>query len=402
MQLLTLLKKLACYSYGTSYTVALTHHPQSRNIAYTIGGLILFVTAPFLFAGTVYLIKEPLEFIPVTFVRWFLIVLISAVITAAIIWVERALLVLTDALSPHWVPQFALLFLRLSMVILFSTVVAKKWVINSYQGPIKAELVLMKTEAFVDEKSKAATAFDLASLEAKSTSSSALMRELEQKLSVLPAEITQLSKQLDACKVSANALWVERNELLQAGLDIIDITTKAKAKSYDCKLKEKTYTTEVKKYRTPLEEQLATERMLSSEVKKSLVDSEKAAKQQTTERAKELSTALEMSGSNEKAFSRVRDKNPAIDNEIRNKTLLLSALEILPLLLKMLTWNSPISAQTKALLQQESAVFRAALKDSINSEKSSTATPNYFGFPPTPSPHAAYSAPPPNYSNTPP
>lgn len=402
MQLLTLLKKLACFGYGTSYSVALTHHPQSRNIAYTIGGLILFVTAPFLFAGTVYLIKEQLEFIPATFVRWVLIVLISAVITTAIIWVERALLVLADALWPHWIPQFVMLILRLSMVFLFSTVVAKKWVINSYEGPIKVELVLMKAEAFEEEKSKAATAFDLASLEQKSTSSSALIKELEHKLSVLPIEITQLSKQLEACKVSANALWIERNELLQSGLDIIDITTKAKAKSYECKLKEKTYITEVKKYRTPLEEQLAAERMLSSEVKKSLVDSEKAAKQQTAERAKELTTALELSGSNEKAFSRVRDKNPAIDNEIRNKTLLLSALEILPLLLKLLTWNSPISAQTKALLQQESAVFRAALKDSINSEKSSTVTPNYFGFSPTVSPQSTYSSTPPNYSNTPP
>ena len=78
-----------------------------------------------------------------------------------------------------------------------------------------------------------------------------------------------------------------------------------------------------------------------------------------------------MNGADQEAFARVRAKNPDIDLEVRKKTLLLAALELLPLLLKLLTFNSPIAMQARALLQQESAGFRAHLHQSIEKEKTS-------------------------------
>lgn len=51
LALFTMVQKLLLFAYGTSQGVADKHHPQARSVAYTIGGLLVFVTLPFLFWG---------------------------------------------------------------------------------------------------------------------------------------------------------------------------------------------------------------------------------------------------------------------------------------------------------------------------------------------------------------
>jgi len=378
MQLFTLFKKLACYCYGTSYESAQLHHPQARNIAYTIGGLIIFITAPLIFFGTAYLIQEHFYFILEEKTRWFFILASTTAITIAVIWVERALIVLADAIWPHWIAQVAMFCLRLSMVFLFSTVIANKWVLTSYAGPTKTELLLMSREAFEKEQEQAAQDFDLSSLTSKFDGTKRLVSDLENQLANLPAAIIQMGNQVDLCRISENALWVERRKQLKAELDATNINAQAHSKNYECNLKKKAYEKQVSNYRTPLERQLTAAIKLEKRLKEEFTASQEAAKKQTSERSTEFSEALQLSGSDEEAFARVRSKNPEIDKQIISKTLLLAALELLPLLLKMLTFNSPISAETKALLQQESAVFRTVLKESRRNEKSQAYSQHNF------------------------
>lgn len=369
------LKHILCFAYGTSLPIAQRHHAQAQAIAFTIGGLIVFVTLPFLFFGTTYLLIDEFSGIASPVLRWSGLLASSAVVTLAVVWVERALLVLADAIWAHWSSQLAMFALRLSMVFLFSAVIAQKWVLNSYQGPVRTELATMRDEAFEQEKITAAKTFDLKQTGDRLETASNRVRELESKLVSLPSEIKQLSDQVQKCKTLAAGLWAEFQELHQlASLTVqqearrTEMQIQARAKSAECKQREEVFHSARRGYREPLEIELGQQRKLAATYQGALVSAEVAANTQALERANEAAQALKLSGSDHKAFERVRAKHPDINSEVRNKTLLLAGLELLPLLLKILTCNSPISTETRALLQQESETFRSLLRDSVRRE----------------------------------
>jgi hypothetical protein len=83
----------------------------------------------------------------------------------------------------------------------------------------------------------------------------------------------------------------------------------------------------------------------------------------------ETELALTEAGTDAKAFARVRQKNSEIDQAVKEKTLLLAAIEMLPLILKLLLWNSPISAESQATLQAYSAWYREQKRKSIQNER---------------------------------
>lgn len=365
-------------SYGTSKEVADNHHPQSRSVAYTIGGLLVFVTLPFIFCGTVYLLHDEFASISMPAVRWTAVLLAAALITAAVLWVERALLVLSDAIWPHFTAQLAMFLIRVGMVFLFSVVIAQKWVLNSYAGPIQKELVAMANEAQELERKNATSTFNVDALEKRMTTAQDRTHELELKLASLPSSIVSDTERLNVCKVESTRLNAERSEMRRIpdktemqNERLRELEVSARVKMTDCNLKEKSINTAVRAYRGPIETELASVRTTAAEVATTHATAEKSAAEQATERSNKSAQALNMNGADQEAFARVRAKNPDIDLEVRKKTLLLAALEMLPLLLKLLTHNSPIAMQARALLQQESAGFRAHLHQSIEKEKTS-------------------------------
>ena len=170
----SVLKHMLLFAYGTSPDIAEKHHPQSCSVAYTIGGLLVFVTLPLLLGGTVFLIYDEFASISVPFLRWFAVLLTTVLIALAALWIERALLVLSDAIWPHFSAHMAMFLIRVSMVFLFSVVIAQKWVLNSYAGPIQKELVAMTNEAQEVESKNASVAFNVDNLEKRLSTSQGL------------------------------------------------------------------------------------------------------------------------------------------------------------------------------------------------------------------------------------
>ncbi len=378
LALLSTLKHGVLFAYGTSQDVANKHHPQSRSVAYTIGGLLVFVTLPFLFGGTVYLLHDEFASISSLVLRCAAVILAAALITTAVLWVERALLVLSDAIWPHFTAQLAMFLIRVGMVFLFSVVIAQKWVLNSYAGPIQKELVAMANEAQELERKNATATFNVDALEKRMTTAQDRTHELELKLASLPSSIVSDTERLNVCKVESTRLNAERSEMRRIpdrtemqNERLRELEVSARVKMTDCNLKEKSINAAVRAYREPIETVLASVRTTAAEVATTHATAEKSAAEQATERSNRSALALNMNGADQEAFARVRAKNPDIDLEVRKKTLLLAALELLPLLLKLLTFNSPIAMEARALLQQESAGFRAHLHQSIEKEKTS-------------------------------
>ncbi len=376
LALLSNLKMALLFAYGTTQDVANGHHPQSRSVAYTIGGLLVFVTLPFLFCGTVYLLYDEFASISVPVLRWAAVLLAAALITAAVLWVERALLVLSDAIWPHFSAQLAMFLIRVGMVFLFSVVIAQKWVLNSYAGPIQKELVAMANEAQELERKNATATFNVDALEKRLTTAQDRARELELKLTNLPSSIVSDTERLNACKVESTRLNAERNEMRRIPdkteaqsdrLRVLEVSSRAKMT--DCHLREQSINMAVRAYKEPFETELASVRTTAAEVATTHAKAEKSAAEQATERSNKSAQALSMNGADQEAFARVRAKNSDIDLEVRKKTLLLIFFELLPILLKLLTYNSPIAMEARALLQQESAAFRALSHQSIENEK---------------------------------
>lgn len=389
----SIFKQILLFSYGTSQEIADRHHPQARSVAYTIGGLIIFVTLPFLYVGTAYLLYDELAGVSSALVRWIAVLLVTAVITVAILWVERALLVLSDAIWPHFSAHLAMFLIRICMVFLFSAVIAQKWVLNSYAGPIQKELVVMVNEAQELEHKNANATFNVSTLEKRLTTAQDRSRELELQLATLPKHIVVATEQLNACKVDSTRLSAERNEIRRIAdrtdaqedrLRVLEVSSRTKAA--ECRLKQQEINDAVQAYREPINTELSAVRATAGETLTNFAAAEKSANAQATKRADQSANALTLNGADQEAFSRVRGKNPDIDLEVHKKTLLLAALELLPLLLKLLTYNSPIAMEARALLQQESEGFRDRLRESIEREKntksrkSKVTVPNAAGW----------------------
>ena len=135
----------------------------------------------------------------------------------------------------------------------------------------------------------------------------------------------------------------------------------------------------IQDYKRPLEKELGQRRTQNEKVETAYNTAEDQAEKSYKERMGKATQTLTESGMDDKAFARVRQKNPDIDLAVRQKTLLLAAIELVPLLLKMLLRNSPISAETRANLQREAAYYRDIMRQSIQNERNGG--PVGFGYP---------------------
>ncbi|MDD4979486.1 MAG: DUF4407 domain-containing protein [Gallionella sp.] len=416
MSALNAFKQLLCFLYGTSLTTAERHHPQSRMVVYTIGGLIFFVSIPFIFCGTTYLLLDQFNDVNPPWLHYGSLIVTASMITLAVIWTERALLVLADAIWPHWSAQMAMMALRLGMVLLFSAVIAQKYTMNEYKGPVSSQLAAMRENAYSHEKATANEAFELKQLGDNAETTKSKINQLKTELATPPDEIRNLLSQATTCKANASGLWAElqglkelQNRSIPQQDRLTELQISARKHSAECRQRQAAYDTALREYNSPRQVELEQLVSQAGQFKTKLKEAENAADKQVKERFSEAEAALKMSGSDIRAFELVREQNPAIDREVRNTTLLLACLELLPILLKILTHNSPISSETRALLQHESAVFRNILRESIQREKvakpiGSFAPPLYairpYFQPPTNQPSSG--EPSASYPNTPP
>ena len=387
------LQETLLFAYGTSLAVANKHHPQSRMIAYTIGGLLVFLTLPFIYSGTVYLLHDEFSSIDITIVRWAAILFVSTVITCAVLSIERSTIVLSDALFPHFAAHLAMFLIRTGMVFLFSVVIANKWVLNSYAGPIQIEILAEANKSQKEEFKNAKETFDVGTLEQRLKTAQNRSRELEQQFSNIPKTIVIETEKLNACKVESTTIRNALNDLQKIALrtDAQEFQLKVLGGNYfkkknECNIKEQVISASVRQYHESIQYELLAVRAMVKETDIKFTAAEKSAIAQAMSRSTISTNALTLNGSTQEAFARLRERNKYIDIDVRNKALILAVLEILPLLLKILSWNSPIAMETRAILQIECKEFRDRLRDSIQKERmaksmvTKSATPSASGF----------------------
>lgn len=375
--MLQIIRRVLLFAYGSSPEVADPHHALSRNVAYTIGGLIVFVTLPFVFCGTVYLIADEFAGIRLLPLRWMGILAAAGVITMAILWVERSLLVLSDALAPHPVPHLLMLALRLGMVCLFSMVIAQKWVLSTYEGPISRQLQDMAHEAIATEKESALTEHSVSEKEGRVQPLQNRITELEGLLKTVPQPVHEIEIRLATAKPYLERLREERrtlrrdpvrNDVQEERLRVLNkrlIPTQSKQVT----TLEADRTREWEAYASPLRTELEQKGLELKEAEKAAKTARNTAEKQAEIQGAAAVKALGSAGSDRQAFTRLRETYPEIDEEVRHKTLLLAFLEFMPILLKLLTHNSPISTQARAILQQESEGFRNHSRASVSRER---------------------------------
>jgi len=328
------LKAIVLFFYGTTSSAIAHHTPQARMIAYTLGGIILFVTVPFVFAGVTFLVSTHItaDMFSGT-VRWGAIVLLASMLTFGVIWLERALVILGDAVAQHWLAQAGLLTIRLLMIALLSVVIAQKWEQASHKGLIRAERQVMRAEAVTQHLKNSNLEFDVAGLSNREASSQTAISSLETRLATLPPDLAQAQSTVKTCLLEASRLWAEYsgaraddNERAYLG----NLRTRAGVKSTECKRLDSNTRQRIENYKAPLREQLtqysAEHAQLISDQRKARQDASSSYKERVTE----TELALTEAGTDAKAFARVRDKNSEIDKAVREKTLLLAAIEMLP------------------------------------------------------------------------
>lgn len=371
------IKTIILFFYGTT-PAAISHHPhQARMIAYTLGGIIAFVTVPFIFAGTVFLASSHITpAIATGKARWLLIVLLAGVLTFSIVWLERALIILGDAVAQHWGAHTILLIIRLMMIVLLSVVIAQKWEEASHQGLIRAERQIMLDEAIKQHHRHANQQFNLTGLAKRATALHKRLNILQAQLTKLPEDLIRAQNRVQKCVIRSEDIWSQLNRAQRISRPnttqkkhINSLRRQARSKSSECKQLDAKTLAQIEAYKAPLRQQLQQQRKEQNQLVADQHKARKSASASYNNRIIESKIALQEAGTNAKAFARVREKNPEIDHAVKFKTFLLAAIELLPLVLKMLLWNSPISAETRAVLQSHSAKHRAEMQQSIYSEK---------------------------------
>lgn len=371
------LKTVLLFFYGTTPAAIAHHVPQARMIAYTLGGIIFFVTVPFVFAGVTFLVsthitESMLQGVP----RWGVIALVSSLLAFGIIWLERALVILGDAVAPHWFAQICLLVIRLLMIALLSLVIAQKWEEASHRGLIRAERQVMRDEAVAAHRQHANQEFDVTGLSTREANSQTAINDLNEKLTTLPSDLAQAESKVQVCQLDAKSLWAEyssaRFAVNQSDSQreyVEGLRTRASVKAAECKQLAINTRQRIESYKAPLRAQLNQRNEEHSQLLSDQRQAQKNAATSYEERMSEAELALNEAGTDAKAFARVREKNPDVDLAVKAKTILLAAIEMLPLILKLLLWNSPISAEAKATLQVYSAWYRDQTRQSIKKEK---------------------------------
>ncbi|MDR2207358.1 MAG: DUF4407 domain-containing protein [Azoarcus sp.] len=370
------------FFYGTTPSAINHHTPQARIVAYTLGGIIAFVTLPFVFVATLVLASTHIT--PDVIAgssRWAAILALSMLLTFAIVWLERALVILGDAVAPHWAPQLCLLVIRLMMIVLLSVVIAQKWEEASHQGLIRAERQVMRDEAVEQHRQYADKEFDVSGLNGRESSAQETIRQLELQLGALPAELVQAQARDQSCQVESQRLRAELSSASRAE-DLSEthqaylnrLRTRAQVKAAECRQMGNNTRKRIDAYKAPIRTRLDQEKTEHTQLKAKHSLAEEKADQSYEARMSVAEQALKEAGTDAKAFARIRQKHPEIDLAVKEKTLLLAMIELLPLLLKLLLWNSPISAEARATLQIHSAWYRIQTRQSLHREKAG------FGF----------------------
>lgn len=375
------LKAFLLFFYGTSQPAVTRHTSQARMIAYTLGGIIAFVTLPFVFAGTVFLVYSSLPRQVLGVGYWYAVIGISMAVTLSIVWVERALVILGDAVAPHWLSQLVLLLVRLAMISLFSMIIASKWEKASHQGLIRDEIQVMHDEAIERHKQLSNREFDVSGLSQQEQSLQQRINELQGQLATLPPALAEAQTRVQDCQVEAKRLWAEYTGLGHVASPseaqterMATLKSLAPVKAAECAQHARNVRQGIADYKRPIQTELDQKTQTYKSNTTALGKAETHAKASYDNRIKEANLALTESGTDDKAFARVRQKNPDIDLAVKQKTLLLAAIEMLPLLLKLLLWNSPISSETRAILQSHSAHYRTILRQSAAHERLNTWT----------------------------
>lgn len=371
------LKTILLFFYGTTPSAVSHHTSHAKTVAYTLGGIIAFVTLPFVFFGVTFLASTHIlpEDLP-GLLRWSAILAIALVLTFAIVWLERALVILGDAIASHWLAQVGLLSIRLLVIALLSVVIAQKWEQAAHRGLIRAEKQVMRDEVIAEHRDNANKEFDVSGLTTKEANASSSIASLEAKLATLPANLVAAQANVSSCQQEARRLWIEHNTNAAtanpdgSGADrLASLRARASAKSAECRQLDIDFRKQVDAYRSPLNKTLEIRRAEHAALVEGRAKANKDAAASYQDRMMEANRAFEESGMDAKAFARVRSKNPDIDAAVKAKTALLAAIELLPLVLKLLLWNSPISAEARATLQAHSAWYRAQTRLSIQNEK---------------------------------
>ena len=371
------LTAILLFFYGTTPSAVVHHTSHAKTVAYTLGGIIAFVTVPFVFVGVTFLASTHIssEDLPGS-LRWCAILAIALVLTFAIVWLERALVILGDAIASHWLAQLGLLAIRLLVIALLSVVIAQKWEEAAHRGLIRAEKQAMRDEAIAQHRGNANKEFDVSGLTSKEATASSSIESLEAKIATLPANLVAAQANVSSCQQEARRLWIEYNAHAASGnMDgggadrLVGLRARASAKSADCKQLDVDVRKQVDAYRSPLNKALEIRRAEHASLVAGRAKADQDAASSYEGRMTEANRAFTESGMDAKAFARVRSKNPDIDAAVKAKTALLAAIELLPLVLKLLLWNSPISAEARANLQAYSAWYRAQTRLSIQNEK---------------------------------
>lgn len=370
------LKAILLFFYGTTPGAVAHHTSQAKMIAYTLGGIIAFVTVPFVFVGVSFLASTHItpDFVQGP-VRWCAIFALATLLTFGIVWLERALVILGDAVAQHWVAQLGLLVIRLLMIALLSVVIAQKWEEAAHRGLIRDEKQAMRDEAIARHRTNANAEFDVSGLNNRESSAQSAITALDTKLASLPSNLVAAQVSVQSCQQEARRLWAEYGSVRAAG-DVSNdrprldgMRARAVAKSSDCKQLDADTRKQIEAYRSPLAKELEQRRTEHTKLLQARTKADQDAAQSYNARMSEANLAFNESGMDAKAFIRVRSKHPDIDKAVQQKTLLLAAIEMLPLVLKLLLWNSPISAEARATLQTYSAWYRQQTRLSIQNEK---------------------------------
>jgi hypothetical protein len=360
------MKQFLAKIVGADIELIEAHKPAARNLTYAIAIMLLFVTFPISFlGGFIYSLANLVPLDWPTGIRILSAALIgcgwASMITFA---VDRSLLIVADAIGSdrRW-PYASMLALRFAVAIVLANLVADEIIHWWY----RAQIMEMSQHMSLEKREMSAKQLNeihgIPRLHGEVAIFTKTMEQLEAQKNNLPAGIQNRfvsAKKCDdsALRLQAGLYAVHSDGTENTAQKIADLRQQYAQKRRECAMIWRDAQKTKDAYDADISAKIQKNTSSLTAVNSRLNAASAKAQDEIQKNGEEISTLYADGSARDMSFARVKKENSDVLLYSWGIKAGLLLLELLPLLIKTLLINNPISAEIRAILEEEAAIQR--------------------------------------------
>ncbi|AWB08186.1 hypothetical protein A6A40_24485 (plasmid) [Azospirillum humicireducens] len=351
-----------CTLLGYSRERLDNHEAESNSVALAPAGLLLVSMGIASFAmGLFTYISLPPGMSP--FGRW------CAAIGAGLLWgfligvIDRALIVASNSLGGRgWFIKTLLVAFRLGVALIVSGQFAEQIVLWYYSAPIQDAAREIANEKRLNQREQLRAAHGIAALESEVTQLQTQGLAFEQRLRTAPPDLQAILAKIGPCDAQVRQIDARLKQVPIRPDQRTKLQDALQAQQRACKTLRANADALQDRHFGNLRKLEADNVAALSKARANLDKARQSFDAEVASQAEQVAASSVDSSNRDVAFARAKAAHPEVASGARALFLFLLVFEMLPLLLKTMTLNNPVSLEVQAILAQGAATAQAQIE----------------------------------------